>query len=283
MPLANFGRFVDNDNDGRHGDGPAARAFAGMEAQMLSIPAPPRPPMDILVAIGVGCVLVGFLLCLRGRSYGKVILALACAAAAAAFSQQIAQLTSVSNVYIVAGVAALLAGVAGFFLANLLWGALLGALLAGATVIGLACFKVTAWPTGPEWTSHTGDWLSWLSSAGEYLGYWVAAFWNANTALMAIEVGIPVVLCCLLGIFRPRAAAIATSSLLGGPLLVTGVGLLVWAFRPEWSGQWIRDIGAPAIAAGVLTLLGLAMQIWLERKNKPKPKPGEGGEPEKKK
>jgi hypothetical protein len=191
-------------------------------------------------------------------------------------------------------VAALLAGVAGFFLANLLWGALLGALLAGATVIGLACFKVTVWPAGPEWvsktdafkvtavgaewTSLTGDWLGWVSAGCQYLGGWAAAFWNANDALVAIEVGIPVVLCCLLGIFRARAAAIATSALLGGPLLIIGVGLLVWAFQPEWSGQWIRQIHIPAIAAGVLTLLGLAMQIRLEIKKKPKPKPAEGGD-----
>jgi len=226
-----------------------------------TIPLPPAPSPYLLAVLAGLCILGGAVLLLWGRSNGRVLLTFIAAGVGAACAQPIVHHTAYKNVWVVGLAGALTAGLVVFVLARLIWAALLGALLAAASLAVTGWVSPGAVAVPPAWAdSPTAYFSTWCLSLVGYGGRWLRCMGQESALALMLAGGVPALIGIGLGLFWPEAMLILVTSLLGAAALVTGVALGVWAGAPQWLVGWGTHMYIPAAAAGLLALIGLAVQ-----------------------
>lgn len=203
------------------------------EADMLGeIPMPPIPPAPALLAGGLLCLAVGVMLVVRGRANGKLILALLAAAAAAAAAPAIVRLVpALRSVALVAAAAAVTAGLMGFVLGRLLWGLMLGAILATAALAVAAWIGAVAIAEQPAFGQGQIDSIGgWCGQLMLHLGNWALAMWHYNHAAVAAAAGLAT-FAVVAGFLLPRITLIVASSFVGAAAMSAGATMLLWAMN----------------------------------------------------
>jgi Na+/proline symporter len=122
----------------------------------------------------------------------------------------------------------------------------------------------------PQWNPQPPVvWTAWLADGWAFLRDWGLTLWRLTRTTLVLVGGTPLLWGLVLGLFWPRAACIVASSVLGAAAVVSGAGLLVWAYRPDWAQEWALRFHLPLAAGAVLAAVGLSLQArWQARKDR---------------
>jgi len=222
---------------------------------------PPDPPRAALALAAAGCLVVGVVLNLRGRTLARTVLPLAAAAAGAAFSPWIVQHIPYKNVWVVGTAAALTLGLLAFVFCRVFWAAVLGAGVAAVAVVvlirtGPAPAEPPAWPeTAPA------AFAGWCAAASAYAADWVRMLFAERLLAAMLATGVPVLGCVAVELLLPRTMLTISTAAVGGLLVVGGALGLAWAVSRDWAAALVDRPMILAIAAGVVVLAGFVVQV----------------------
>lgn len=226
---------------------------------------PPAPPQHMLIGVAVACSLAGALLLLWARSLGRMLLAMIAAGVAATVSLLAVPHIAYTKVWLVGLSAAGAGGLIAFVFARFIWTLALGVFLAAAALGTLGWLSPPAMADLPAWQNDQPVTLGgWCVLLTDHLFRRLWRLWQHNATAFALAAGVPLLAVAAVGVLLPKITEIITSSLLAAAGLVGGVGLFVWAGRPEWLSAWVRHIHVPVMAAGLLALIGVGIQARIE-------------------
>jgi hypothetical protein len=245
---------------------------------LLNISSPPLEWGTIEYAVIAGAVVIGLLLMLWGRAFGRAILGVAAAAAGVLLvAPLLAQVQAVKSLAldfnIIRAAAGLLVGVAAMIGARLVWGAAGGAFFG---LVVLALLLAFVWPPAQS-TSAPAVTPATVRSALEHtattapadtLATWsldrvqsgwhaFITVWNDKAGIIVLALVLPVGLPIFLGLIRPRLGVIFMTSLLGATLLMLGVLALAVKVHPT---VWNAATSHLYVPAAVL-VLGFAIAM----------------------
>ena len=232
---------------------------------------PPMPPpletMAPMIIAGVGALLLGLALLLRGAANGRVVLALAAAASAGAVASFVVRaIPSVKPYDWVIGLsAAITVGLMTLVLSRLLWALMLG-VLAGAITLGAVVYlhageviEKPVWPAGAA-----ENFAAWSVTLSEYVFRWARGLWagehkgRIGVAVALVAVGMVV------GVLLPRLALVLASSVLGSIGVVAGACMLMWAGEVAWVERLWDQPRHLLLAVAGMSAFGIALQTYLE-------------------
>jgi hypothetical protein len=228
-------------------------------------PLPPTPEKATLLIAAGGCAVAGCLLLIRGRSIGRVILAVSAGALAWQFAPLLEAYIHINQPLLLGASVSVAAGLIMFALARLAWALLIGGALAAAALatahwrFGLD--HLSAMPAGPFHDCH-----AWAEALGRYFLSCVPAMWAANIPLTLAAMAVPVVGALALMLCAPRVLTALATSVYGSGAVLLGVVLGVWAIQPTWLKQLASVVNYYAILGGVLAMVGIALQLQHARK-----------------
>jgi len=204
---------------------------------MNPLPLLPMPFVDGLAyGVAAGGIVLGAALVAWGRLLGRPAMTLAVAAigyvCGGLVTATVASTWDVNLPMLIAPIVLALVGLAvGFLLERACWGLLAGGIVS-AIVLSVLLFippATTNQPAPPPQAEFapaaelgTGDYLNeaWLHFSKTFESHW-----NNESVTLALAGGIPLVLCLVLGIVRPRFVRILMSCLVGAAAVVIGVVL----------------------------------------------------------
>jgi len=221
--------------------------------------------------VAAGAIVLGAALVVLGRLFGRPAMTLAMGAIGYVCGGLVtAAVASAWDVTLPAILAPLVLGLLGaglgFLLERVWWGLLAGGVVA-AGVLTFLLYVPPAPANHPTPPPPLAPFAPTDDGTGGYLAeicrHFVKTFesnWSNEGVTLAIAGGIPLVLCLVLGIVRPRFVRILMSSLVGAFAVVFGVILalsrmLGWLWEWNWQ-QWF----VPVAVAGIAAVVGIVMQ-----------------------
>ena len=222
---------------------------------------PPMPPKAALAVVAAGCMIVGAVLNLRGRTLARTVLPLAAAAVGAALSPWIVGYLPYKNVWVVGVIAALTLGLLAFVLARLFWSVVLGAMLAAGVVFilirtGAPLSDAPAWPVEAPATFG-----AWCAATVVYAAGWVRALFAERLLAAVLATVLPVVACVVLEVLVTRSVLTVSTVMVGAALVIGGALALVWAAKADWAEALAGRPMVLAIAAGAVAAAGGVVQV----------------------
>jgi len=238
---------------------------------MNPLPLLPMPVTDGLAyGVAAGSIVLGAALVAWGRFLGRPAMTLAVAAIGYVCGGLVtAAVASAWDVNLPAILAPMVLGLLGaglgFLLERVWWGLLAGGVVA-AGVLAFLLYVPPAAANHPtphplaEFTPSDPGTGAYLAEACAHFAKTFESHWSNESVTLALGGGIPLVLCLVLGIVRPRFVRILMNCLTGAFAVVFGVVLalsqmLGWMWEWNWR-QWFVPVAVIVIAA----LAGVVMQ-----------------------
>jgi len=218
------------------------------------------------IAAAVG-ILLGAALVVWGRMLGRVVIMLMMAAVGVAFGGPLAAaISNMSGASIPPGIVQIALAIVGFLLGflaeRIVWGALAAALIALPILVTMLAAPDATTHGKPGMAAPSGDTcLQYLQSAWSNLQTAVDAHWQTDSVKVILVGAIPLAICMLIAIVRPRFIRIVMTSLLGAAALVIGLALALSQML-DWMWEWNwRQIFVPLGVIMVIAIVGMVLQI----------------------